>query len=50
MKVSSSGDYKKYNTGGKTNGYENLVALLEKEGYVLHSNYGKTLEVYRKAK
>lgn len=50
LKVSSSGDYKKYNTGGKTNGYENLVALLEKEGYVLHSNYGKTLEVYRKAK
>ena len=27
-----------------------LKALLEKEGYVLHSNYGKTLEVYRKAK
>ena len=50
LKVSSTGDYKKYNTAGETNGYENLVALLEKEGYVLHSNYGKVLEVYRKAK
>ena len=50
LKVSSTGDYKKYNTGGQTNGYENLVALLEKEGYVLHSNYGTILEVYRKVK
>jgi uncharacterized membrane protein len=50
LKVSSTGDYTKYNTGGKTNGYENLVALLEKEGYVLHSNYGNVLEVYRKVK
>ncbi len=50
LKVSSSGDYKKYDSAGKTNGYENLVALLEKEGYVLHSNYGTILEVYRKAK
>jgi uncharacterized membrane protein len=50
LKVSSTGDYTKYNTGGKTNGYENLVALLGKEGYVLHSNYGNVLEVYRKVK
>lgn len=50
LKVSSTGDYTKYNSGGQENGYENLVKLLEKEGYVLHSNYGKILAVYRKAK
>jgi hypothetical protein len=50
LKVSSPGDYKKYATGGQDNGYENLVKLLEENGYTRHSNYGEILVIYRKVK
>ena len=49
LKVSSTGDFKKYATGGKNNGYENLVKLLEENGYTRYSNYGEILVIYHKA-
>ncbi len=50
LKVSSSADFKKYATGGQNNGYENLVKLLEENGYTRYSNYGEILVIYHKAK
>jgi len=49
LKVSSSGDYKNYATGKQNNGYENLVELLEANGYTRYSNYGEILVIYHKA-
>lgn len=49
LKVSSSADFKKYATGGQNNGYENLVKLLEENGYSRYSNYGEILVIYHKA-
>ena len=35
LKPSATADYKKYATGGKENGYDNVVKLLEDSGYKL---------------
>lgn len=47
LKVSATADYKKYATSGQDNGFTNVVALLEKNGYV---EYEKTnvLVIYQK--
>lgn len=47
LKVSAAADYKKYATSGQDNGFENVVALLQKNGYV---EYEKTnvLVIYHK--
>ena len=49
LKVSSAGDFTKYATAGQNNGYENLVKLLEQNGYTRYSNYGEILVIYHKA-
>ncbi len=49
LSVSSVNPYKKYATGGKDNGYENLVALLEEEGYEVFQSIPSVLVIYRKA-
>ena len=49
LKKSSSGEYKRYATGGQDNGYENLVALLEKNGYTLWEEYPGVLAIYHKS-
>lgn len=43
-----SGDFKKYADEEGENGYENLRALLEEQGYDLQSSVGTKLEVYYK--
>ena len=47
LKVSAAADYKKYATPGQDNGFENVVALLQKNSYV---EYEKTdvLVIYHK--
>lgn len=49
LNISSIGDYKKYATGGKENGFENLVALLEQNGYTEFASLEDVLVIYRKA-
>ena len=49
LNVSSTSDYKKYATGGKENGFENLVKLLEKKGYTEYASLEDILVIYRKA-
>lgn len=41
-------DFRKYNSPGETDGYENLVSLLEKNGYILIVALEDRLEIYRK--
>ena len=48
LKLSSNGDYKKYATNVKNNGLENLINLLEKNGYSQYHSYEKVLVIYRK--
>lgn len=49
LKESYKTEYKKYATGGEDNGYENLIALLEENGYVPYHNYQSTVVIYQKA-
>ena len=49
LKKNSEGDYKKYATNGNENGFTNLVALLEENGYEEFYEYGSILVIYRKA-
>ena len=49
LNVSSTSEYKKYATGGKENGFENLVKLLEKNGYTEYASLEDVLVIYRKA-
>ena len=49
LNISSTSDYKKYATGGKENGFENLVKLLEKKGYTEYASLEDVLVIYRKA-
>ena len=49
LNISSTSDYKKYATGGKENGFENLVKLLEKKGYTEYASLEDILVIYRKA-
>ena len=48
LKVNTS-DYKRFNTGGKENGYENIVAFLEENGYEAYYQHGSVLTIYKKA-
>ena len=48
LNVKSTSDYKKYNTDGKSNGFANLILLLEENGYVPFRNYGSNLVIYHK--
>ena len=49
LKKNSEGDYKKYATNGKENGFTNLVALLEENGYEEFYEHGSVLVIYKKA-
>jgi len=48
LNVSSAGDYTKYATGGKENGFENLVKLLEKNGYTEYAKLEGVLVIYHR--
>lgn len=48
LNISSTSDYKKYATGGKENGFENLLKLLEKKGYTEYASLEDVLVIYRK--
>lgn len=48
LSISSTSDYKKYATGGKENGFDNLVKLLEKNGYIEYASIEDVLVIYRK--
>ena len=48
LNVSSTSDYKKYATGGKENGFENLVKLLEKNGYTEYASLEDVVVIYRR--
>ncbi len=48
LNVSAKGDFKRYATAGKDNGFENLVALLEDNGYTLFHSLENVLVIYRK--
>jgi hypothetical protein len=48
LNVSSAGDYKKYATGGKENGFENLIKLLEKNGYTEYAKLEGVLVIYHR--
>ena len=47
MNANSTNDYKKYNTDGQSNGYHNLIQLLEENGYELYKA-SSNLVIYRK--
>ena len=49
LKKNSESDYKTYATNGKENGFTNLVALLEENGYEKFYEHGSILVIYRKA-
>ena len=48
LKLSANSDYKKYATGGKDNGFDNLVKLLEENGYTEYESLNNVLVIYRK--
>ena len=48
LNIKSTSDYKKYNTDGKNNGFANLTALLDENGYVPIARYGNDLIIYHK--
>lgn len=48
LKESSTAEYKKYEVDGE-NGYHNLIALLEENGYTPYRNYQTSVVIYRKA-
>ncbi len=48
LKVSATADYKKYATGGQNNGFQNVVALLEANGYAEYEKLGSILVIYHK--
>ena len=48
LKISATNDYKKYATGGKNNGFDNLVKLLEENGYSQYAKLDGILVIYRK--
>lgn len=47
LKESYTAEYKKYEVDGE-DGYENLIALLEENGYVLDNRYESAVVIYRK--
>ena len=48
LKLAANSDYKKYATGGKDNGFDNLVKLLEKNGYTEYESLSDVLVIYHK--
>ena len=48
LHVSADGDYKQYAQDGENDGFENLVRLLEKNGYVPYKSIEGILVIYRK--
>lgn len=48
LSLSSDGDYTKYAASGKDNGMENLVKLLEQNGYEEYTRLEDVLIIYRK--
>ena len=48
LKPSASSDYRKYATGGKENGFDNLVKLLEENGYTEYESLNNVLVIYHK--
>ena len=44
----SSSDYTRFNTGGQSNGYNNIVKLLEENGYEVYYKHGSVLTIYKK--
>lgn len=47
LKETDTAEYKKYEVDGE-DGYENLIALLEENGYVLDNRYESAVVIYRK--
>lgn len=48
MSIHSTGDYARYHTNGKENGFENLVKLLERNGYQVFLQLDNVLVIYYK--
>ena len=48
LKATYTAEFKKYATNGEDNGYENLVALLEENGYAPYGNYQTAVVIYQK--
>ena len=48
LNVSADGDCKQYAQSGENDGFENLVRLLEENGYVLYQSIENVLVIYRK--
>lgn len=48
LSIHSTGDYSRYHTNGKENGFENLVVLLERNGYQVFLQLDNVLVIYYK--
>ena len=48
LRLSANNDYKKYDTNGKNNGFDNIVKLLEKNGYSIYGMLDNVLVIYKK--
>ena len=48
LNLSANSDYKKYATGGKDNGFDNLVSFLQKNGYMEYRFLDNVLAIYKK--
>ena len=48
LKLSANSDYKKYATDGEDNGYENLVNILDTNGYEVYYSIDNILTIYHK--
>ena len=48
LKLSANSDYKKYATDGEDNGYENLVNILDTNGYEVYYSVDNILTIYHK--
>ncbi len=49
LRKDTTWDYSKYDSFGKENGYDNLVALLEENGYEIFYEHSTVLVIYKKA-
>lgn len=48
LSLSGNSDYKKYATGGENNGLDNLIALLEENGYTEYTKLNSVLVIYHR--
>ena len=48
LNARSASDYRKYNTDGQSNGFVNLTALLESNGYVRCPTQNQDVVIYHK--